>query len=114
MTLINTNALGVTLGFPLFADLNLTISKGDRIGLVAANGQGKSTLLAVLAGTLENTSGDITRARGLRVAHVAQYVPEDALKLTFRELVLAALPPEQADYESWRVDVVLDELTVPY
>ncbi|AXI55951.1 putative ABC transporter ATP-binding protein YbiT (plasmid) [Pseudoseohaeicola sp. NH-UV-7] len=114
MTLINTNALGVTLGFPLFADLNLTISKGDRIGLVAANGQGKSTLLAVLAGTLENTSGDITRARGLRVAHVAQYVPEDALKLTFHELVLAALPPEQADYESWRVDVVLDELTVPY
>jgi ATPase subunit of ABC transporter with duplicated ATPase domains len=114
MTLINTNALGVTLGFPLFADLNLTISKGDRIGLVAANGQGKSTLLAVLAGSLENTSGDITRARGLRVAHVAQYVPEDALKLTFHELVLAALPPEQADYESWRVDVVLDELTVPY
>jgi ATPase subunit of ABC transporter with duplicated ATPase domains len=114
MTLINTNALGVTLGFPLFTDLNLTISKGDRIGLVAANGQGKSTLLAVLAGSVENTSGEITRARGLRVAHVQQNVPDWALNMTMHQLALAALPPEQADYESWRVDVVLDELTVPY
>ena len=69
MTLLNVNALGVTLGDPLFTDLNLTISKGDRIGLVAANGRGKSTLMSCLAGTLEQTTGDVTRARGLRIGH---------------------------------------------
>lgn len=43
MTILNISALGVTLGEPLFSELNLTISKFDRIGLVAANGRGKST-----------------------------------------------------------------------
>lgn len=66
MTLININALGVTLGDPLFADLDLTISKGDRIGLVAANGRGKSTLMGCIAGTIEQTTGEIARAGAAR------------------------------------------------
>ena len=64
MTLINLKNLGVTFGAPLFSGLDLTIGKGDRIGLVAANGRGKSTLLRCLAGALEPTTGDIARARG--------------------------------------------------
>ncbi len=114
MTILNINALGVTLGEPLFTDLNLTISKGDRIGLVAANGRGKSTLMGCIAGTFDPTTGDITRARGLRVGHVEQNVSDDTLEKTLYDHVLAALPAEQADYESWRVDVVLDDLKVPY
>ena len=114
MTIINISALGVTLGDPLFSDLNLTISKADRIGLVAANGRGKSTLLGCLAGVFEQTTGKITRARGLRVGYVKQNVPDEALVLTLYEWVLAALPADQAEYESWRVDVVLDDLKVPY
>ena len=114
MTIININALGVTLGDPLFTDLNLTISKGDRIGLVAANGRGKSTLMGCIAGSFEPTTGEITRARGLRIGYVEQYVPDDAQNETLYAMVLAALPQEQADYESWRVDVVLDDLKVPY
>ncbi|MFT6675745.1 MAG: ATPase subunit of ABC transporter with duplicated ATPase domains [Sulfitobacter sp.] len=114
MTLIHVNALGVTLGDPLFTDLNLTISKGDRIGLIAANGRGKSTLMGCLAGRFEQTSGEVTRARGLRIGHVEQNVPEAALDLTLYDMVLGALPAEQAEYESWRVDVALDDLAVPY
>jgi ATPase subunit of ABC transporter with duplicated ATPase domains len=45
---------------------------------------------------------------------VAQYVPDDDLSLTLYDMVQKALPPEQAAYESWRVDVVLDDLSVPY
>jgi ATPase subunit of ABC transporter with duplicated ATPase domains len=114
MTIININALGVILGDPLFTDLTLTISKGDRIGLVAANGRGKTTLLECLADLAEPTTGEITRARGLRVGYVKQNVPKEALDLTLHEWVLIALPAEQAEYERWRVDVVLDGLKVPY
>lgn len=114
MTILNINALGVILGNPLFDDLNLTISKGDRVGLVAANGRGKTTLLECLAGIGEPTTGNITRARGLRTGYVPQNVPQDAYGHTLYDWVLAALAPERAEYESWRVDVVLDDLSVPY
>ncbi|KIC46158.1 ABC-F family ATP-binding cassette domain-containing protein [Tateyamaria sp. ANG-S1] len=114
MAILNLNTLAVTLSDPLFSDLDLTISKGDRIGLVAQNGAGKSTLLACMAGQLDPTGGEITRARGLRIGYVKQDLPDEALGCTMYDWVLAALPPEQADYESWRVDVVLNDLSVPY
>ncbi|MEO1679609.1 MAG: ABC-F family ATP-binding cassette domain-containing protein [Pseudomonadota bacterium] len=114
MTLINLNAVGVTLGNPLFSNLNLSVAKGDRIGLVAPNGRGKSTLLACLAGDLDHTTGEITRARNLRIGLVRQVVPPGALAHSIHDWVLAALPIELAEYESWRVDVVLNDLQVPY
>lgn len=113
MSIISVRNLGVTFAEPLFSDLTFTLSKGDRLGLVAANGVGKSTLLACLTGALEQTSGDITSARGCRIAAVAQYVPEDRLDETLYEFVLSALAPDQQDFESWRVDVVLDDLKIP-
>jgi ATPase subunit of ABC transporter with duplicated ATPase domains len=113
MTLMTLRGLGMMLAAPLFSDLTLTIQPGDRIGLVAANGRGKSTLLRCLAGTVEATAGEITRSRGLRVGHVEQEVPAEVMDLPFAEAVLRALPPDQADQESWRVDIVLDDLEVP-
>ena len=113
MTLIACKDLGVTLGAPLFTGLSLSIAKGDRLGLVAANGRGKSTLLRCLAGQHEPTSGEVTRARGLRVGHLEQDVPAALLSLTLQEAALRALPPDQQEDERWRVDIVLDDLQVP-
>jgi ATPase subunit of ABC transporter with duplicated ATPase domains len=113
MALINLRSLGVTLGAPLFSNLNLSVEPGDRLGIVAANGRGKSTLLRVVTGAFEPTSGDVTRARGLRIGHVEQDVPAGLLDATFHQAVLGALPAEQAESESWRVDIVLDSLDVP-
>lgn len=114
MSIINISALSVTLGDPLFADLNLTVSKADRIGVVAANGRGKSTLLSCLAGEFDQTAGEVTLARGTRVGYVKQNLPESALAHSVYDWVLAALPKEQAEYESWRVDALLDDLKVPF
>ncbi|MEM7021578.1 MAG: ABC-F family ATP-binding cassette domain-containing protein [Pseudomonadota bacterium] len=113
MTLINLKNVGVTLGAPLFSGLDLTVGDRDRIGLVAANGRGKSTLLRCLAGSMEPSAGDITRARGLRIGHVEQDLPEALLPVSFYDTVLRAMPAEQVETESWRVDVVLDDLAVP-
>ncbi len=114
MTLLHLDGLGISLGEPLFSDLTLTLSKGDRLGLVAANGAGKSTLLSCLMQDIDPSEGEITRAGGLRIGYVPQYVPDGARGIFLYDFVLAALPPEQADYEAWRVDVVLGEMSVPY
>ena len=113
MAQINTKDLGITLGTELFSGLTLELRGGDRMGLVAANGRGKTTLLRCLAGQLDPTTGDITRSRGMRTGLVEQDVPAAIASLTVQQAVTAALNPEQAESESWRVDVVLDELEVP-
>lgn len=113
MTLINLRNLGVTLSAPLFSNLNLTIGKGDRIGLVAANGRGKTTLLRVISGEADTTHGEITTARGLRVGLVSQEVPEALLDKSMYDAVLSGLDSDQIAHESWRVDIALDQLRVP-
>ena len=113
MALISLKSLGVTMSAPLFSNLDLTIGTGERLGIVAANGRGKSTLLKCLTGEMEPTSGDITRTRGLRVGHVEQSVSPALLDHSFHQIVADVLPAEQAESELWRVDVVLDSLDVP-
>jgi ATPase subunit of ABC transporter with duplicated ATPase domains len=113
MTLITLRSVGMTHAEPLFTDLSLTIGRGDRIGLVAANGRGKSTLLRIIAGEVESTTGEVTKARGTRIGLVAQDIPPDLLPLTLHEAVRTALPPDQAMDESWRVDIALDDLEIP-
>jgi len=113
MTLITLRNLGVTLRAPLFSRLNLAINPGDRIGLVAANGRGKSTLLRCIAASMEASEGEIIRSRGLTVGHVEQNVPEALLDTPLYAAVLETLSVEQRSSERWRVDVALESLGVP-
>jgi ATPase subunit of ABC transporter with duplicated ATPase domains len=113
MTLITIRNLGVTLNAPLFSQLNLVVNAGDRIGLVAANGRGKSTLLRCIAGTMEASEGEITRFRGLTIGHVEQNVPDVLLERPFYAAVLETLSAERRQSEDWRVDVALESLEVP-
>ena len=57
---------------PLFTDLSLTLSDGDRIGVVGLNGCGKSTLLSMLSGEREPEAGVVRRGRGARIGALAQ------------------------------------------
>jgi ABC transport system ATP-binding/permease protein len=82
----------------LFEDLSLTISDGDRVGVVGINGTGKSTLLRILAGTDVPGEGQVRRGRGSRVGFLDQ-VP--------------VLPPgtvRAAVGEGWEAEAALDRL----
>ncbi len=70
----------VTLAFggPSVLDgVSLSVSKGLRAALTGRNGEGKSTLMKVIAGELEPDSGEIVRAPGLKTVYVSQEVPAD-------------------------------------
>jgi ATPase subunit of ABC transporter with duplicated ATPase domains len=113
MASLSLRNVGVIAHTPLFQNLNLVIGEGDRLGLVAGNGAGKSTLLKCLAGLTEPTHGDIVRSRGLRVALVEQDVPSQLLDLSLHDVLYRALPPDEAQGQGWRVDMVLDEFETP-
>lgn len=59
----------------LFQDVTFGVNEGDKIGLVAKNGAGKTTMLRCLAGVESPDSGDITYHNDLRVGYLAQ-IPE--------------------------------------
>src|SRR5260221_11509102 len=113
MTLITIRNLGVSLGAPLFSELDLVVNAGDRIGLVAANGRGKTTLLRCMAGYMEASEGEITRARGLNVGYVEQNVPEALMDRPVHAAVLETLSADQQLSESWRVVVAREQIGVP-
>ncbi|WP_353181332.1 ABC-F family ATP-binding cassette domain-containing protein [Bosea sp. (in: a-proteobacteria)] len=112
MSLIAVKDLSLIRAETLFAGLDLSIARGDRLGLVAANGRGKSSLLRILAGEEEATGGTLTRSRGLVTAFAPQDPPARLLTMSFHAAVRDALDAEAAETESWRVDVLLDDLAI--
>jgi ATP-binding cassette subfamily F protein uup len=57
---------------PLFADVSLTVSDGDRIGIVGINGCGKSTLLRIISGELTPDTGVVRYGRNARIGVLPQ------------------------------------------
>ncbi|MCA3626687.1 MAG: ABC-F family ATP-binding cassette domain-containing protein [Methylobacterium sp.] len=67
---------GASVGYgerTVLAGLTLRIAEDDRIGLLGQNGNGKSTLVKLIAGRLEAKSGEVIRARGMNIAYFAQH-----------------------------------------
>lgn len=56
----------------LFQDITFGINEGDKVGLVAKNGTGKSTLLGILAGDVDQDAGTVVYRNGLRVGYLRQ------------------------------------------
>lgn len=57
----------------LFGDIDLSIDEGDKVGLIAKNGTGKTTLLRVLAGAESADSGQVIVRGGVRMAFLEQH-----------------------------------------
>lgn len=66
----------------LFADVTFGVNEGDKIGIVAKNGTGKTSLLRIIAGVDAPDSGTVTPRAGLRIAileQVPQFDPEETV-----------------------------------
>lgn len=101
---------GIRLSFggkPIFSDLTLQISKGDRICLVGRNGTGKSTLLKMIAGIIESDEGEHFIQPGTKIA----YLPQD---LTFpkSEKILDYIC-QQTGVPHYEAEAILGELNMP-
>jgi len=84
----------------LFADISFGVCQGEKIGLIAQNGKGKSTLLSILAGEEDYDSGDIIFRNGIRVGYLNQTPYFDNEK----NILENVLPKKESDDDWTRED----------
>ncbi len=75
---------------PVLDGVTISLNDGDRVGLVGANGVGKSTLLKIITGEVQADSGSVTLSTGRRIGYLAQTVKYSEGK-TFAELITESL-----------------------
>ena len=80
-------------GRQIFEDVSFRLQKGEHVGLVGANGEGKSTFMNILTRHLEPETGKITWAKNVKVGYLDQHTVlvegetiEDTLKKAYQEL----------------------------
>ena len=58
---------------PTIFDINIECSRVSRVGVIGANGAGKSTAIKILIGELKTSQGTVTKHPGMRLAYIAQH-----------------------------------------
>jgi len=91
MSLITLQNISLSFGSPpLLDNLDLSIDQGERICLIGRNGEGKSTLMKLIAGELAADEGQVRKRDGVRIARLTQEVPRGYAGTVF-ELVADGL-----------------------
>lgn len=99
--LVNAERISIAFGTrTLLDEVSLGLDRGDVIGVVGRNGDGKTTLLRILTGTLEPDSGRVTRSGGVSIGYLHQtddFAPDE----TVRTVIVGG-----ADDHVWAADPV--------
>lgn len=83
---------GYTVGRPVLRKMNLYINQSDRIALLGANGNGKSTLIKLISDRLAPMGGEIHKSVKLKIGYFAQFQTEELdVTLTPFETMRAAM-----------------------
>ena len=100
----------VKRGKTILTDVSLQISKGEIITLIGPNGAGKTSLVRILLGLADNTSGSVERKHGLVIGYVPQriQVPE-VMPLRVYDFLNVS-----GDYDVERCQHMLDEVDCRY
>ncbi len=116
MALVSVQNLTIAFGGrPLLDDATLQIERGERIGLVGRNGEGKSTLMKIVSGQITPDDGAVVLESGVRVSLLPQDVP-DGLPETVEDVISSGVPGHVQGHHQVQRQVSLMELdgTAPF
>ncbi len=94
----------------LFSNVELCVSKGDKICLVGRNGSGKSTLLKVIGGIIEPDGGEIFIQPGTQIAYMPQEPNLDEFT-SLKNAIISGLSKEDQNHE-YLADIWLQKLSI--
>ncbi len=110
MSLFSLLDVNLSFGGPAILDkVNFQVDPGERVCLLGRNGEGKSTLISVIAGEMKPDTGDVFRQPGSLFTRLTQDVPTN-LTGSVLEIVTSGLRPQGEHEEEWERDVLVHDL----
>ena len=88
----------------LFENISFGINEGQKIGFVAKNGTGKTSLLNIIAGNDKADTGNVVFRKGLRIAYLPQE-PDLDPSLTVEQTIFDSDNPILKIYAIWSIDI---------
>ncbi|MBP5365693.1 MAG: ABC-F family ATP-binding cassette domain-containing protein [Bacteroidales bacterium] len=108
--MISINQLTVEFGgFRLFENITYNINSRDRLGLAGKNGAGKSTMLKIIAGLQQPTSGVVNVPKDYRIGYLPQHMNHENTRTVFEEAEMAFVELKSLQADIARMN---DELAV--
>ncbi len=90
MSILNVEHLSHDFGGrEIFRDVSFRMLKGEHIGLIGANGEGKSTFFRIVTGSLEPDAGKIEWAKNIKIGYLDQHAVLKA-GMTIRDVLQSA------------------------
>jgi ATP-binding cassette subfamily F protein uup len=109
MPTVRLDKVSLSFGLkPLLDNVSLQLRKGERVCLLGRNGEGKSSLLQLIAKNRLPDSGEVWVRPGARIASLAQEVSE-ASDMTVRAVVLGGIEPKTPD-DQWQAELQVDQV----
>jgi ATP-binding cassette subfamily F protein uup len=111
MALLSLRDVSLSFGGPKLLDrTEFHVERGERVCLLGRNGEGKSSLLRLIEGRIEPDEGEVIRQQGLRIARLAQEVPEGRGGTVADEVAEGLLESQRADGLDHRVEAAISRM----
>ncbi len=109
MAIVSVQNLKVDFGGKvLFENVSFDVNAGDFVGLIGANGTGKTTLFKVITGEIEPTEGGAFVGRNVRVGYLEQHACHGSVKTVYDEALSVFEPLMQIERELEDIAVAID------
>ena len=123
MSILNVEKLSHGFGDrAIFNDVSFRLLKGEHIGLIGANGEGKSTFMSIVTGKLKPDEGKVEWAKNVRVGYLDQHAElkkgmsiKDVLKQAFdflfeMEANMNSMYEQMADADESQIETLMEEV----
>ena len=123
MSILNVEKLSHGFGDrAIFNDVSFRLLKGEHIGLIGANGEGKSTFMSIVTGKLKPDEGKVEWAKNVRVGYLDQHAElkkgmsiKDVLKQAFdflfeMEAIMNSMYEQMADADESQIESLMEEV----